>query len=144
MANRGLMAMAAISGFILACPTGPAASQEHTPRQLACDKARLGKQCETDAKECYFKFTVAKVVDQKNLNVTYPPSVWSVTKADMKDKKEEDYEKDKKNKEFPIQMKSGTAIQGKTYFFTRCPDNEFTLGQEIDPNDMHEDRQPKP
>lgn len=145
MAKRGFMAMAAISGFILACPTGPAASQEHTPHDKACAEARADKEtCGTDAKDCHYKFTVQKVVDQKKLEVTYPLSVWSVTKKDMKDKVEEDYEKNHKSKKFSIPLKSGTATKGDTYIFTRCPDKEFTLVEKVDPNDTHENRQPLP
>ncbi len=145
MAKRGIVVIAAISMFIVACPWGHAASQESpTPQEIACAAARADKMCGAEAVKCHYKFTVKKVVDPKQLEVTYPKSVWSVTKHDMKDKEEEEYEESQRDKKFPIHLKSGTATKGDTYIFTRCPDGEFTLGEKIDPNDTHEDRQPKP
>ncbi len=147
MAKRGFMAIAAISMFILACPTGHAALQVKEGTK-ACEKAHLkNKQCEPGADKCHYKFTVTDVDGQK-LQVTYPPSVWSVSKV-----KETDPDKEKKHKDefekhspYPIDLKqsSATPKQGLTYIFTRCPDNEFTLVEEVGPNDTHEDRQPKP
>jgi len=149
MAKRGLMAIAAISVFILACPTGQAASKEPTAREKACAKAHLkNKKCEPDAADCHYKFTVNEVVDQTNLKVTYPPSVWSVSQKEETDPVEEKKHKDEfeKYSPYPIELKQGSAppTQGLTYIFTRCADNEFTLGEKVEPNDTHEDRQPKP
>ena len=138
MAKRGLMAIAVISGFILACPTGHAASpKEPTLEEMACSEARPNQKCGNDAKECHYKFTVNEVTGQK-VKATYPPSVWSVT-----EEKEKETEKEKKHKEkyekfqFPIDLKQGSATPTKdnTYIFTRCPDNEFTLGKEINSDD---------
>ncbi len=147
MAKRGLMAIASISALILACPTGHAASpKEPTPQEMACSEARPNQKCGNDAKDCHYKFTVTEVKGQK-LKGTFPPSVWSVTKKDEKDTEKEKEHKTKYEKfQFPIDLKQGSATpkQGLTYIFTRCPENEFTLGAEIKPNDTHEDRQPKP
>ena len=148
MAKRGLMAIAVISGFVLACPTGPAASpQDPTPQEKACSEARADKKtCGTAARDCRYKFTVNKVTGQE-LEVTFPSSVWSVTCEKEKDTREEKEHKEKYEKfKFPIDLKQGSATptRDKTYFFTRCPDNEFTLGEEINPSDEHTDRQPTP
>jgi hypothetical protein len=146
MAKRGMMALTAISVVILVCPMGLAASEEPTPRDKACAEARPNQQCGNEAKDCHYKFTVKEVKGQK-VKATYPPSVWSVT-----EEKEKETEKEKKHKEkyekfqFPIDLKQGSATPTKdqTYIFTRCPDNAFTLGEEINPGDEHNDRQPKP
>ncbi len=139
MAKRGLMAIAAISVLILVYPTGPAASEEPPKRDKACAKAHLkNKTCETDAKDCHYKFTVQKVDGQK-LQVTYPPSVWSVSKKTETDPAEEKKHKDdfEKYSPYTIDLKQGSATptKDKTYIFTRCPDNAFTLGKEIKPDD---------
>ena len=139
MAKRGLMAIAVISGFVLACPAGHAASpQDPTPQEKACSEAHLKNKCKTDAKDCHYKFTVREVAGQK-LQVTYPPSVWSVSKKTETDPAKEKTHKDEfeKHSPYPIDLKQGSATptRGLTYIFTRCPDNAFTLGKEIKPDD---------
>jgi hypothetical protein len=148
MAKRGLMAIAAISVLLLWCPTGHAASQEPTPRDKACSEARPKQQCGNEAKDCHYKFTVKEVNGQK-VTATYPPSVWSVTKKEEKEKeteKEKEYKKKYEKYQFPIDLKQGSAAPaaGNTYFFTRCPEKEFSLGEQIDPNDPHEPTASKP
>lgn len=152
MGKRGLMAATAILMLILADPTGPAASASKDD----CPKGRTKEQCQAcaeaapykvphcgqAAKDCHSKYTVQKVdADKRRLEVTYPPSVWSVTKEDLSETEkaqEKEYKKDaEKLAPYKIRLtaKSKTPTEGKTYLFTRCPEDDFTLGTEISPDD---------
>ncbi len=111
---------------------------EHTQRDLDCAKARADQRCVGAADQCFYKFTVDEVVDQQNLKVTYPPSVWKETMESMRNTPEETAYRTKLEKlQFEIPLNAMNAAEvGKTYTFTRCPENEFTLGSEIDPNQI--------
>jgi hypothetical protein len=92
------------------------------------------------ADDCYYKFTVQKVVDSKTLEVKYPPSVFKVTTKQLNedDKQQEDaYVKRIKDKEFKIQVKPGiTPEKGKTYLLVRCPDDsDYEIKKDIDEDD---------
>ena len=127
-------------------------------RCQACAKARADRKCENAANQCFYKFTVKKV-NRDSLEVSYPPSVWEETKQSVKNTSEETSYRDRlKDVKFTIPMKatSGAEVNpsselqnqqftiptraaseakvDKTYVFTRCPEPEFTLGSEIDPN----------
>lgn len=145
MTNRRLMAAIAISVPIFVCPAGHAAmpseptSAEHTPREKGCGDSRADKKCGKEAEQCFYKFTVNELVDQKNLKVTYPSSVWEVTMETEKSKPEEiNYRKEYEKYPYSLRLTAESAIptEGKTYIFTRCPDNDFTLGVEIGPDDQ--------
>ena len=141
MANRGLIAAAAISMLVLAYPTSHAAEEKECPdgrkaeQCKACAAAPADQQCAKHAKDCYYKFTVQKVVDAETLEVTFPPSVFSRTDPKLRDQKEQDYENKVKGKPLTIHVKSGTAKKDTTYLFTRCPDNKFDLKKEIKPDE---------
>ena len=163
MAKRGLMAATAISMVILVCPSGYAAmaesnanqsvrqsvgmTTEHTQRDIDCTKARADQQCGGAANQCFYKFTVNEVVDQQKLKVTYPPTVWKDTvwaelpewlpESDRNPQAEEDYKNKIGENPFSITTLNPTdkRMKDKTYVFTRCPENEFTVGPEIDPNE---------
>ena len=144
MGKRELMATTAFSVLILAYPTGDAAAEKPCPdgrtdtQCIACSAAHGENKCGMGAKDCHYKFTVKEVVNDKKINVTYPPSVWSVTmEAEKNTEAEIDFKKEYESKEIHIGLTamSSTPTAGKTYLFTRCPDHDYTLGAEIRPDD---------
>jgi hypothetical protein len=167
MAKRGLMAATVISMLILTYSTGYAESVSmtsddinHCPagwteeRCQACAKARADRKCENAANQCFYKLTVTEVTDQDNLKVTYPPSVWNETgweKAPEPEKRPELEEQYKAKYEsyapYTIRLrptdKPRPVERDKTYVFSRCPEDEFTLGSEIDPNETGMPRGPE-
>jgi len=140
MAKWGLMVTTAFSVLVLAYPTGYAAMAEpsssdtlmegHTPREWGCAHSRADYQCGKDAAQCFYTFTVNKLGDGQNLEVNYPPSVWSATREEDRDSEKEQNYKKEYDRTFYLRLtaKSDAVTAGKTYSFTRCPENEFTLG----------------
>lgn len=115
-------------------------SLPHTQRDLDCTKARADQMCVGEANQCFYKFTVNEVVDQMQLRVTYPPSVWEETmESERTTPKETAYRTRLETLQFQISLMAPNAAEvGKTYVFTRCPEKEFTLGPMIDPNQIGE------
>jgi hypothetical protein len=109
---------------------------QHTPREWGCAHSRADKQCDKDAAQCFYTFTVTEIGDGQNLEVKYPPSVWSATRKEDRDSEKEQNYKKEYDKPFYLRLMAGSAAPtaGKTYSFTRCPENEFTLG-DIQPDE---------
>jgi hypothetical protein len=143
MAKRGLMAITALSMLIFVCQGGNASMTEQEPheptaRDWGCADSQAWKtQCAKGAEQCSYKFTVNEV-DQQNLKVTYPPSVWKETMiSEMVDNEAEKNYRNTYDKTYPIHLKgSSSPTAGKIYLFTRCTDNDndFALG-EIQPDE---------
>jgi hypothetical protein len=171
MAKRGLVTAVPILMLIFVCPAGHAAMAEsksnpsagqstvnldkykHTQAEKDCTKARADRErCEGEANQCFYKFTVNEVVDQQNLKVIYPPSVWKETvweevpEPERHPEAEETYKN--KYETYPyyslrLKPTDRTVEAGRTYVFSRCPEDEFTLGSEIDPNQTGMPRGPE-